>query len=264
MPRSARKKSESGIYHVVMRGVGRQLIFEDDFDCQTFLQIVRRCCDDLALTVYAWCLMTNHVHLLVKEGSEPLGDTMKRIGVSYAMRFNQRTGHVGHVFQDRYSSEPVDDDAYLLTVVRYIHNNPEAARVCHKDEYRWSSYGEYVGEPILCDTAFVLDMIGGAEQFGSFSAMRVESHCLDVENRRQMTDGEVLAEAKRLMGPNLQQALADISKQRRDEFLRKLRDAGASIRQAERVTGIGRKSIASAYSAGTESGSEVCPPVTKR
>lgn len=247
MPRAARTKSESGVYHVVMRGVGRQLIFEDDADRRAFLRTLYKCRDEHGLVVYAWCLMTNHVHLLVKEGSEPLGDTMKRIGISYAQRFNARTGHVGHVFQDRYSSEPVDDDAYLLTVVRYIHNNPVEARVCSRDEFYWSSYCEYVGVPELCDTALVLDMIGGNDKFAEFSSMAVEGKCLDVMDRRQLSDEEALGEARRLLGPNIQQALADISKSRRNEFLRKLRDCGVSVRQAERITGIGRTTIGVAY-----------------
>ena len=130
MPRVARTKSASGIYHVVMRGVGRQLIFEDDDDRRALLEKLGKLSDEGCLTVYAWCLMSNHFHLLIKEGCEPIASAMKRLGVSYAMRFNLKTGRVGHVFQDRFSSEPVESDEYFLTVVRYIHNNPQKAGMC--------------------------------------------------------------------------------------------------------------------------------------
>ena len=117
-----------------MRGVGRQLIFEDDGDRQMLLEKLGKLSDEGCLVVYAWCLMSNHLHILVKEGLEPLATAMKRLGVSYAMRFNLKTGHVGHVFQDRFSSEPVDSDEYFLTVVRYIHNNPEKAGMCARNK----------------------------------------------------------------------------------------------------------------------------------
>ena len=134
MARDARTKSETGIYHIVMRGSGRQLIFEDSTDRRAFLDKLRQLRDEQGLTIYAFCLMSNHVHLLAKEGNEPIGSTMKRLGVSYAMRFNLKTGHVGHVFLDRYASEPVNDDSYLLAVVRYIHANPEVAGICKQAE----------------------------------------------------------------------------------------------------------------------------------
>ena len=251
MSRAPRAKSASGVYHVVMRGVGRQLIFEDDSDRRALLDSLARMSDDGSLTVYAWCLMTNHFHLLLREGNEPVSDSMKRIAVSYAMRFNQKTGHVGHVFQDRFASEPVEDDAYLLTVLRYIHNNPERAGMCARDAYLWSSYREYLGSSELCDTSLVLDMVGGPERFAEFSSVEDSAVCLDVEAmRRRLPDAEALALAKELFGDNLQVAFGVPDRGLRDERLRQLRDAGVSIRQAERLTGIGRKPISTAYAVG--------------
>lgn len=235
-----------------MRGVGRQLVFEDDGDRQALLEKLGKLSDEGSLVVYAWCLMSNHFHLLVKEGHEPVSAAMKRLAVSYAMRFNLKTGHVGHVFQDRFASEPVEGDEYFLTVVRYIHNNPETAGMCARDKYAWSSYREYAGVPEVCDTSLLLDMIGGSERFVEFSAVAVVGQCLDVEPaHRRLSDEEALAAAKGLFGPNLQRAFGMPDKSLRDERLRQLRDLGISIRQAERLTGVGRKPISTAFAAKT-------------
>ena len=255
MPRAARAKSDSGVYHVIMRGVGRQLIFEDDGDRRALLEKLGKLSDEGCLTVYAWCLMSNHFHLLVKEGCEPIAVAMKRLGVSYAMRFNLKTGHVGHVFQDRFSSEPVESDEYLLTVVRYIHNNPEKAGICARDKYAWSSYQEYVGAPRICDTSLLLEMIGGSQRFAEFSDAADDAPCLDVGVAcRRLSDEEVLAKAKELFGSNLQEVFGVSDRGLRDERLRQLRDAGVSIRQAERVTGVGRGPIGAAFAAKEERG----------
>jgi REP element-mobilizing transposase RayT len=82
MPRRARKKSNTGIYHVVLRGINKQRIFEDEQDYRKFLEIIKSTQDKSEYIVYAYCLMSNHIHLLIKEGNEPIGNTFRRIGAS--------------------------------------------------------------------------------------------------------------------------------------------------------------------------------------
>ncbi|WP_308211980.1 transposase [Neobacillus cucumis] len=120
MPRVARVKSWSGIYHVMLRGANRQEIFHEEEDCLTFLRILERYKIKSELKIFAWCLMGNHVHLLVKEGNEPLSTTMKRIGVSFVSYYNWKYQTNGHLFQGRFRSENVEDVRYILTVVSYI------------------------------------------------------------------------------------------------------------------------------------------------
>ncbi|WP_280617153.1 transposase [Heyndrickxia oleronia] len=127
LPRGARVKSRSGIYHIMLRGVNKQEIFHDDEDCITFLDMINRYKEKAELTVYAWCLMNNHVHLLLKEGNEDISITMKRIGVSFVSYYNRKYETTGHLFQDRFRSENVESMRYLLTVIRYIHQNPVKA-----------------------------------------------------------------------------------------------------------------------------------------
>ncbi|GAA0442109.1 hypothetical protein GCM10008983_18990 [Lentibacillus halophilus] len=148
MARKARVKSKSGIYHVMLRGVNRQEIFHEDEDCEKYLEIIKKYKARTAIKVYAWCLMNNHVHLLLKEGNEPLATTMKRIGVSYVRYYNWTYRTTGHLFQGRFRSENVETSTYLLTVTRYIHQNPVKAAIRTKvDKWKWSSCLGYYGQP---------------------------------------------------------------------------------------------------------------------
>ena len=166
--RIPRVQSTADIYHVIARGTGRQIIFEDDDDRQRFLMYLSAALRDAGAELLAWCLMENHVHLLIHAPLPDLSAAMRRVCGTYALRFNAKTGRVGHLFQDRFKSEAVSDDAYLMTVVRYIHENPAKAGVGAVDAYPWSSYREYVGAPVLCTTDFVLEVFGGVDNFAAF------------------------------------------------------------------------------------------------
>ena len=108
MPRTARKKSSTGIYHVMLRGINRQSIFEDDEDNEKFLQTIKDCKDVSEFELYGYCLMGNHVHLLLKEGKESLELVFKRIGARYVFWYNWKYRRCGHLFQDRFKSEAVE------------------------------------------------------------------------------------------------------------------------------------------------------------
>lgn len=171
MPRIARQKSESGIYHIILRGANRQDIFHNDDDCYRFLKILETYKTQSEISIFAWCLMGNHVHLLLKEGKEELAFTMKRIGVSYASYYNRKYKTVGHLFQDRFRSENIENDAYLLSVTRYIHQNPVKAGIVTKpDDWKWSSCKSYytiVESPSsLLDNEFLLSMFADEKSLG--------------------------------------------------------------------------------------------------
>ena len=124
MPRQARRKSKTGIYHVIMRGINRQSIFEDDEDYERFIETLKKYKETSEYKIYAFCLMRNHFHLLMKTEKEDLDLVIKRIAGSYVYWYNLKYHRSGHLFQDRYKSEAVEDDPYFLTVLRYIHHNP--------------------------------------------------------------------------------------------------------------------------------------------
>ena len=173
MPRQPRKSSGTGIYHVMMRGINHQTIFEDEEDNYQFINTLDRMrvrYDDEGnpsgsnCTYYAYCLMGNHFHLLIREREESVGETIKRIASSYVYYYNRKYGRDGHLFKERFKSEPVNDMAYFTVLLRYIHQNPVKAGIVEKvKDYEFSSWGEYDGtvEPVfqICDVNTVLNRI---------------------------------------------------------------------------------------------------------
>ena len=115
MPRTARQFSHSGYMHVIIRGNGKQILFEDYEDHYFFLSILKRYCEETEVRILAYCLMENHVHLLVHDLEGNTSQMMKKIGVSYSGYYNRKYERTGHLFQDRFRSELIEDEAYLLT-----------------------------------------------------------------------------------------------------------------------------------------------------
>lgn len=152
MARKNRQISQSGIYHVILRGVNKQRIFEQSEDYDAMYRILHyvRTTDTLHnptpnpnYFLYAYCIMDNHIHLLIQPNDQALGDIMKRIMATYAIYFNKTYERIGHLFQDRYKSEVVEDRKYFFTLLNYIHNNPVNAGICdHPSKYPYSSFVE--------------------------------------------------------------------------------------------------------------------------
>ena len=155
MARPLRQKSLSGIYHVTIRGVNKQRIFEQPDDYEALYRILRYVrdtdsrrnpTDEPNFFLYAYCIMDNHIHLLIQPNEADLGRIISRITQTYAMYFNQTYERVGHLFQDRFKSEVVENADYFFTIVRYIHLNPVKAGICSSpSQYDHSSYAELVG-----------------------------------------------------------------------------------------------------------------------
>ena len=130
MSRLARKISESGLYHIVFRGINRQHIFEKASDYKKMKEILTELKKDMGYEIYVYCFMSNHVHILLKEKS--MGDIsliMKRLLTKYARWYNIKYGRSGALIENRYKSKPIDVDEYFLSVVRYIHQNPVKAKI---------------------------------------------------------------------------------------------------------------------------------------
>ena len=155
MPRSARKHSESGYYHVILRGVNRLEIFHDDEDRTRFLDTLLRFAREDSIGIVSYCLMDNHVHLLLNAGDN-LSVFIKQIAASYVYYFNRKYDRVGHLFQERYRSEAVDTDEYLLTAARYILQNPQKAGICNARDYLWSSWRDTASGTGPCITQTLL------------------------------------------------------------------------------------------------------------
>ncbi|WP_371367644.1 hypothetical protein SRRS_15060 [Sporomusa rhizae] len=244
MPRTARKKSNSGIYHIMLRGINRQTIFEDDEDRIKFIETLRNYKQKCGFSIFAYCLMDNHVHLMIKENNEPLENIMKRIGVSYVYWYNLKYKRIGHLFQDRYKSQVIEDDSYLLSVIRYIHQNPIKANITTAmGEYQWSSYAEYIGQSGIADTTVVLEIFSpNAEKARKlFMEYMDESgdNVFELKTKYRLTDEEAKQIMKQILGNLEWNELLTMEKEKRDGYLRKLKEnEGISIRQVARITGL--------------------------
>ena len=249
MPRTARAVSNTGYYHVVMKGNGNQLIFEEDADRRFYLERLMQNTAENDVAIIAWCLMDNHVHLCLREEGEAMGahlaSSMQSLMTGYAMRFNWRTGHEGHVFKDRYASRPIEDSQYLLAAVRYIHNNPVKAGICAARDYAWSSYSEYVLGARLCDTGPVLEELGGVEGFVEFHNAAPDLR-YEFPERRRISDGDMLSVATAALGGCKLDEIKAFPIPERNEKLALLRGTGLSVRQIARMTGIGKTTVARA------------------
>jgi len=239
MARQARELSETGLYHIVFRGINRQGIFEEEQDYLKIIEILSSLKDEMGFEIYVYCLMTNHAHLLIKE--KEYGDIttiMKRLLTKYARWFNIKYGRSGALIANRYKSEVVDIDSYFLCVVRYIHQNPlKAGMVADLSEYKWSSYLDYSrGRRGITDTKFVLGMLPKSE-FAEFHR-HSESEVFLVSDRVKKTDEAIRREIIDEMGMDPLQ-IGTLEKKERNRLLIRLKDK-YSIRQIERVTGISR------------------------
>ncbi len=255
MPRKAREKSESGIYHIITRGANRQQLFYDNEDRLLLLEVLKRLKDNIGFNVLGWCIMDNHLHLLIKEGKESISLTMKRIGVSFVKHYNLKYKTTGHLFQDRFKSESVETDEYLLTVIRYIHLNPVKAKLVKRaEEWKWSSCRGYYGEKVypdnLLDNKMILGMFSedtnlAINGFKEFNEAINNDHCLsfDDENLR-LSDEDCRQEILKQIGDIQIPQIKSLPKVKRDEFLRTIKGIdGISQRQASRILGISQTII---------------------
>lgn len=241
MARTARAVSSSGFYHVMARGVGRQIIFEDDDDRTTFALALRDGRTRHGVEVLAGCLMSNHVHILLMGQLPDVSACMQGLQAGYATAFNHRHDRTGALFQGRYTSVPIETDEQLCAVARYIHLNPVKAGGSIED--RWSSYREYLGRSgaFKPETDVLLEMLGGREGFVRFHAQGgVDDVDVVQVPRLRVADEDVLEVARRVLGNVSPYDVRAMERGKRNEVLAMLRGAGLSIRQTARLTSIGR------------------------
>ena len=243
MPRTARIKSPTGIYHIMLRGVNRRQLFFDEEDNERFLYILNSYISAYGHELYAYCLMGNHVHLLLKEGTEDIGMLFKRMGASFAWWYNNKYDRAGHIFQDRFRSEPVDTEQYLFTVLRYILRNPVAAGLCtYPEDYPYSSASEYMccGSGIT-DTSFIFDIID-RESLVQYIRQENNDECLEMETsgRRGVTDAVAVEMIKKEFGTLTPEPGRKRDRTAFSNSVAKLYKEGVSVRQLSRLTGISK------------------------
>jgi REP element-mobilizing transposase RayT len=238
MPRHARVLSETQTYHIMLRGNNRQDVFIDDEDKARIIATISEKKGSGRFVLYAYCVMDNHLHLVLKEGTDPLSRALKRIGTSYAYYFNKRYKRVGHVFQDRYRSENIEDDAYLLGAIRYIHR---------------SSYHEYSKEGadlVAVDeilSMFSNDRERAIDAFKKYHQEEAEGFFLDVEEKKRILEENVQSfTSQYLIKQKLELEGLKLSENKkfRDELIGLLRkESDLSLRRIAEVLHINREVV---------------------
>lgn len=244
MPRKPRSKSPTGYFHVTLRGNGGQLLFDGDEDRIALLQILDAILPKHNIELIAWCLMGNHIHLLINDPDDRKSEAMHAIAVAFAGRYNARTGHIGHVFQERFWDSPIKSEVYLLEAIRYIHLNPQKAGLSAYNEYPWSSHREYLmGERSrphvngnVIDTLFPT----------SYSYLRFMESTPSLPYRPSAT-AKVREEDLSEFGTAIVKGVAgcaptelkSVSKALRNEAIIALRKEGLTIKQVQLLTGLG-------------------------
>ena len=239
MARNSRQYCENGCYHIILRGVNRREIFHDDQDRQKYLDTLQRFSTEQQIDILAYCLMDNHVHLLVRAG-ESLSLFVKKIASSYVYYFNHKYDRVGHLFQERFHSVAILNDEQLLATARYILQNPRKAGICQADEYPWSSWQDLEWGCGLCRYQLLCDIIGDLPSLKAF----VLAYADDMPEDRGAPDDEAAQRIlKRVCGISEPSDIATLPKNERNAALVNAKQAGLTIRQLSRLTGLDRNII---------------------
>ena len=234
MPRRSRDMGTTGWEHIILRGINRENLFYDAQDYSRFSSTLSRFQKESAFEIAASCLMSNHVHLLMYEENGAHAQIIKRIAVSYASYYNRKYDRVGHVFQDRFRSEPVNDERYLLSVARYIYLNPQKAGLCSAAEYPYT----YVQTDGVLSGYF-----NSPEALDVFLNTDSDDRCLEYDSLPGYADSEALELLSAISGDKNPQSIQGLDRASRDGILRQLKAAGLTVRQISRLTGINRNIV---------------------
>ena len=167
-------KTITGYYHVCARGMGGQLIFESDEDRWEFLELMRDCCRDAQVTIVTWCLMSDYVDVVLLDYEDKMSAAMQRLLLTYARRFNKRTGRAGCLFRERFERRSLDTDWQVMEAIRSVYANPQEAGISLIERYPWSSFAEHLRAYDsdaadvtrgFSDPSCVLELFGSAEGF---------------------------------------------------------------------------------------------------
>lgn len=177
MPRTKRQYSISNVYHITLKGIDGQNIFLDNHDKSFFEKQMLETKNKYKYEIYAYCLMNNHIHIVLKSEKEILSKAMQSLGIRYTRYFNSKYERKGPLFQDRFFSKEIENQTYFLVVCRYVHRNPENAGIEKTEDYKWSSFKEYIGKSKIVNTSILLHYLDEKtiERFIEYTTNSIES-----------------------------------------------------------------------------------------
>jgi len=150
MPRKARLDAPGTLHHVIIRGIEKRNIVKNQYDRKDFVERLGHLAEETKTTIYAWALLNNHAHILLRSSESGLSHFMRRLLTGYAINYNLRHKRHGHLFQNRYKSIICEEDAYFRELIRYIHLNPLRAKlvrdIAELEQYLWSGHSALIGK----------------------------------------------------------------------------------------------------------------------
>lgn len=253
MPRMARQKSSTKVYHVILRGNAKQDIFLDKQDYCKFYKEICNTKEKYRYELYTYCLMTNHVHFILYDKNGNLSKALQSLTVSYSSYWNKKYERVGHLFQNRFLSKNVETAEYLKNLCRYIHQNPDKSGIARMEEYPWSSYQEYVKKAKIIDKKQILLLFNDYEQeaiqnFVEFHKVNIEQDrwkdFIEYEMVEKLNDEQAMLYLKEILELENLQEIANYSVSKRNEDLRRLKGIrGISNAQIARLTGLSKRMV---------------------
>ena len=243
--------SSTGIYHVILRSVNQHIIFEEDPDYRKFLCILADCKTKYEAEIYAYFLMDNHIHILLSSSPARLSTLFQSLGTRFARWYNCKYCRSGHLFQDRFHSIPIESDHSFLSALVYIHNNPVKANMCrYPSECRWSSFNAYYNQKNdIVNISFACSIAGTKESLLQFFAREpdISDDSLfandHVTSKHYFTDEKALKIFMEVTGLSSTSDVTHITKARRNESIRALKDRGLTIRQVARLMDISETTV---------------------
>ena len=244
MSKKLRDFSKTDIYHIILRGNDKCDIFYEDQDRYVFLDRVEETKKKFNYQVYAYCLMDNHIHMVIRVKDYFLSKSMQSLEIRYSSYFNKRFNRVGHLFQNRFFSKKVENLNYFLTVCKYIHRNPEKANMEKTENYKWSSYREYVGKEKFINKNVLLHYFGNSiEEFKKFTLINDDKEQIyyysDFELITKLSEDEVSNIITQKFDLKNASDVSLLKKEKMNEVLKNLKGLqGTSLSQISRVTRI--------------------------
>lgn len=240
MARTARQLSKNGTYHVVLRGFNRQKIFFDTIDRKSFLERVKRYKDLDGHRVLAYILMESNMHLIVQEGKTNISRLMQQIQTSFVYYYNKKYNRQGAVFQDRYSSEPLDTELKIMSAMRYVHQVIANDYPDHMDSPLWTSYNAYLNDDdAIIDIELITRVLKTKDSYFKFMNM-IETHKFMEPTLPNISDGRVYLEISRYLKSYNVESLKELDKKQQKNVLSNvLKVEGIGLRQLARVAEVG-------------------------
>lgn len=254
MPRSSResKKSFTGVYHIILRGINSQEIFFDNMDREKFIKEIRNTKEMYNYKLYAYVLMNNHVHMLIQDENDLISKIIQSLATRYAMYFNKKYERIGHLFYNRFHSKCVEDERYLLNVQKYIHKNPQKDGICRMEQYKWSSYQEYIGNHDITDTEFILTILNenrekAIEIWKDYHEEIINSEYndeIEFEIKQNLTDDEAIYQIKQKLQIDNVLEIQKYSANYRNKIIREIAFIpGMKKEQLARIIGVSKRTI---------------------